>query len=147
MLCLTLAALACSTPPPPPFKPVADIKLLMSAVLEPAADAYWDAVGAIIDEKGTQEFEPQTLEEWEAVRNSAYVVAESGNLLMMGSRARDGGDWMRFSQALIDVGQKAARAAESRSAQAVFDAGADVYDACTACHAVYAVELQRPGGR
>jgi hypothetical protein len=138
---------ACSAPPPPPFQPVADMKQLMASVLEPAAEVYWDAVGTIIDENGVTEIQPKTIEEWDAVRNSAYVVAESGNLLMMSSRAKDGGDWMQMSRALINVGQKAIRAAEARDKAAVFDVGAEVYDACTACHAKYAVETLRPNAQ
>jgi hypothetical protein len=135
----------CSSPPPaPPYRPVADVKQLMATVVEPAADVYWDAVGTVIDQKGTIEIEPQSVEEWDAVRNAAYVVAESGNLLMMPSRAKDAGDWMTMSQQLIDAGQRAIKAAEARNKTAVFDVGAEVYDACTNCHAKYAVELKRP---
>ena len=133
-----------SAPPPPPFKPVADVKQLMASVVEPSAEVYWDAVGTIYDEKGTTEIEPKTIEEWDAVRNAAYVVAESGNLLMMSSRAKDGGDWMTMSQAMIDVGQRAVSAAEARNKTAVFDVGAELYDTCTSCHAKYALEIQRP---
>jgi hypothetical protein len=143
-----LISIGCSSaPPPPPFQPVADLKQLMASVVEPAAEVYWDAVGTIIDENGVTEIQPTTTEEWEAVRNSAYVVAESGNLMMMSTRAKDGGDWMQMSRALITVGQKAIRAAEARDKAAVFDVGAEVYDACTACHAKYAVETLRPNAR
>jgi hypothetical protein len=133
-----------SAPPPPPFRPVADVKQLMASVVEPAAEIYWDAVGTIYDENGATEIEPQTIEEWDAVRNAAYVVAESGNLLMMSSRAKDGGDWMTLSQAMIDVGERAIRAAEGRSKTNVFDVGAELYETCTNCHAKYALEIQRP---
>ena len=126
---------------------VADVKQLMASVVEPAADVYWDAVGTIIDEKGTIEIEPQSVEEWDAVRNAAYVVAESGNLLMMPSRAKDAGEWMTLSQQLIETGQRAIKAAEARNKTAVFDVGAEVYDVCTNCHAKYALELQRPNAR
>jgi len=149
-LVLAGALLGCGgnpTPPlqmPPPFRPVADVKQLMATVVEPAAEVYWDAVGTIIDRKGIVDIAPKTVEEWEAVRNSAYVVAESGNLLMMAGRARDNGDWMKLSQALVDVGRRAIQAAESKNTAAVFDVGADVYDACTNCHARYALELMRP---
>ena len=68
-------------PAPPPYRPVADVKQLMASVVEPAAEVYWDAVGTIIDANGITEIEPTTTEEWDAVRNAAYVVAESGNLL------------------------------------------------------------------
>ena len=132
-------------PAPPPYHPVADLKQLMASVVEPAADVYWDAVGSIVDAKGVLEFSPQSSEEWDGARNSAYVIAESGNLLMMSPRAKDAGEWMTLSRALVDVGQKAIRAAESRDKSGVFDVGAEVYDACTNCHAKYAVELARPG--
>ena len=92
---------ACSAPPPPPYQPVADVKTLMSAVMEPAAEVYWDAVGIIVDDQGEHQIEPKTVEEWEAVRHAAYVVAESGNLLMMSSRAKDGGAWMAASRQMI----------------------------------------------
>ena len=129
---------------PPPFRPVADVKQLMASVVEPAAEVYWDAVGSVIDKNGTVEIQPKTDEEWVVVRNSAYVVAEAGNLLMMSSRAKDSGDWMRLSEALVDVGQRAIRAAESKDKAAVFDVGAEVYDACVACHVKYALPLTRP---
>ena len=32
-----------------PFTPVADVPTIMSAILDPAADVYWDAVGWIVD--------------------------------------------------------------------------------------------------
>jgi hypothetical protein len=148
-------ALLCSgcdrTPPPPPPAPpapplrlVADVKQLMASILEPAAEVYWDAVGTIEDAKGVVEIMPKTDEEWILVRNSAFVVAESGNLLMMSGRARDGDEWMKFSRALVDVGQRAITAAESKNPKAVFDVGAEVYDACVACHAKYATAVMRP---
>ena len=143
-LCVVLVTLAaCSSAPPPPFKPVADVKQLMASVVDPSADSYWDAVGWIEDEHGTLEIEPKTQDEWDATRNHALIVAEAGNLLMMSSRAKDGGDWMTLSAALVDAGQKAVRAAESHNKQAVFDAGAELYDVCTNCHVKYALEIQQ----
>ena len=101
----------------------------------------------IIDASGTTEIRPESPEEWEAVRNAAYQVAESGNLMMMPGRGVDEPEWMAFSQALIDVGRRAIEAAEAQDEQGVFDVGAEIYAACTACHATYAVETLRPGTR
>jgi hypothetical protein len=129
---------------PTPFSQVADVKQVMTSILEPAAEVYWDAVGTIIDENGTHEFAPDTPEEWEAVRNAAFVLAESGNLLMMRGRARDRGEWMTSSRAMLDAGRLALSAAEARNKSAVFDAGAEVYYACAGCHAKYASEIVRP---
>jgi hypothetical protein len=120
------------------------VKQLMAAVLEPAAEIYWDAVGTVEDEKGAREIAPETQEQWDAVRNSAYVIAESGNLLMMGARVKDASDWMTMSRDLIDAGKRALQAAEARDRDAVFAAGGDLYESCTRCHAKYAVTLLRP---
>jgi hypothetical protein len=127
-------------PPPPPFKPVADVKQLMTSVIDPAADAIWGAVGTIVSEKGTEEHAPKTDEEWAAVLNGAYVLAESGNLMMMPSRARDTGEWIRQSQALIDVGIRTIKAAEAKDKDAIFTVGGDIYDVCAACHQTYTVQ-------
>ena len=127
-----------------PYSVVANIPDLMSAILDPAADTYWDAVGWIVDASGTTEIRPGSPEEWETVRNAAYVVAESGNLLMMQGRAVDEDAWRAFSQAMVNVGRKAIEAAEARDEMGVFDVGAEIYAVCTGCHATYAVEVLRP---
>jgi hypothetical protein len=129
------------------FTAVADLPDLMITVVEPAAEYYWDAVGWIIDASGTTFIRPQTPEEWELVRNSAYQIAESGNLLMMGDRAVQEPEWTVFSRAMINVGRRAIEAAEAQDPQGVFDVGAEVYAVCTGCHATYAAETLRPGTR
>jgi hypothetical protein len=135
-----IALLVCGCrEPPPPFKPVADTKQLMIAVVDPAADVIWGSVGTIVSAEGTEERAPKTDEEWAAVRNSAFVIAESGNLMMIGSRAKDTGEWMRQSQALIDVGMRAVKAAEARDKDAIFTVGGEIYDVCANCHQAYAV--------
>jgi hypothetical protein len=145
---MLVGALGCAEPPkPPPFTATADVRQLMARVLEPAADVYWDAVGSVEDSTGVTALYPRTPEAWDAVRNSAYVVAESGNLLMMPPRARDQGEWMALSVAMIKAGQQAIKAAEARDTSAVFNAGADLYDTCTACHSRYAIEQLRPNAK
>ena len=126
---------------PPPYKPVADVKTLMASIMDPTADVYWGAVGTVIDETGEHELTPKTAEEWDAVRNAAITVAESGNLLMMPSRAKDGGEWMQSARRLIETAENAIRAAESRDRTAVFDRGAEMYDACVNCHVKYSPDI------
>ena len=131
------AGAACGGPEPPPFKPLADNKLLMSAIVDPNADLVWDAVKTIDTKEGTQEIRPRNDEEWTAVRNAAVTLAESGNLMMMVPRARDGGDWMTLSQRLIDTSESAIRAADAKNAERLFTIGGDIYEACSACHQKY----------
>lgn len=126
-----------SAPAPPPFKPVADNKLLMQSVIDPNADLVWDAVKTIVTRDKTEEIRPHTTDEWLAIRNAAVALTESGNLLMMAPRAKDGGEWMKRSQELIDSGEAAIRAAESKNADRLFTVGGDIYEACSNCHRQY----------
>jgi hypothetical protein len=146
-LLVSMILVAGCSAPEPPYRPVADVKTLMASIMEPSADIYWDAVGVIVDAEGEHEIEPKTAEEWDAVRNAAYVVAESGNLLMMPSRAKDGGAWMAGAERMIDAAQNAIRAAEARDKNAVFDTGAEMYDACTNCHSQYSPDVLRPNAK
>ena len=111
----------------------------MEEVLEPAANVYWESVATVTDRSGTHERAPRSPEEWVAVRNAATVVAESGNLLMLDAHARNHDEWIRLARALVEQGDKARKAADARDPKAVFDAGAELYDACVSCHAIYLV--------
>ena len=133
----TLAVAACGGPTLPPFKPVADTKLLMQSVVDPNADFVWDAVKTIETTAGTEEIRPKTDEEWIAVRNAAVAVAESGNLLMMVPRAKNGGEWMELAQDMINTGQEAIKAAEAKNAEKLFTVGGDIYESCSNCHRKY----------
>jgi hypothetical protein len=128
---------SCGGAAPPPFKPVADNKLLMQSVVDPSADLVWDAVKTIITRDKTEEIRPHTTEEWLAVRNAAVALTESGNLLMMAPRAKDGDEWMKRSQELINTGEAAIRAADSKDADRLFTVGGDIYEACSNCHRQY----------
>jgi hypothetical protein len=138
---MALGAIVCAScggaPSPPPFKAVADNKLLMQSVIDPNADIVWDAVKTIITRDKTDEIRPKNDEEWIAVRNAAVALTESGNLLMMVPRAKDGGEWMKRSQELIDTGEAAMRAADSKNADRLFTVGGDIYEACSNCHRQY----------
>ncbi|MBI3790057.1 MAG: hypothetical protein HY275_04170 [Gemmatimonadetes bacterium] len=143
IVAVLLGTIACEkpAPAPPPFQPGATVKQVMAEVLEPAADTYWDAVGSVSDKDGTHEHAPSTDEEWAAIRRAGTVIMESGNLLMMPGRARDNDKWMALAKDLVATGRKAREAAEARDKQKVFDAGAEVYQSCTNCHAVYPVTV------
>lgn len=130
--------LACSSgPSAPPFKPVADIKQLMQAAIDPAADVIWEATGSITDANGTVNRRPKNDEEWAIVRNSAIVLTESANLLMMSPRAKDGDEWMKRSQEMMDTGLAAWKAADAKNVDQLFTVGGDVYEACSKCHQQY----------
>jgi hypothetical protein len=117
--------------------PVASVKQIMKGITGPAATTVFNAVSFTMTSKGTEEKAPRTDEEWEAVGNSAAALIESGNLMLIGSRAVDKGDWVKMSQALIDAGTLALRATEAKSADQVMASGEDVNASCDNCHRKY----------
>ena len=127
LLCLSGVASAQQ----PSVNPVASIMQLMEALVIPSSDALFNV--------GRQA--PQNDDEWAAIRNHAIILAESGNLLMIGSRAKHEDAWMRMSQALVDAGAVALKAAEAKNVDAVLEAGNQIIDTCETCHASY---LDRP---
>jgi hypothetical protein len=131
------ALIACGAPAGPPFKPVADTKLLMQSVVDPNADVIWDSVKSIVTAAGVEEIRPKNEAEWAAVRNSAVTLAESGNLMMMVPRAKNGDEWMTFARELIDTSERAIHAADARNADQIFTIGGDIYEACSHCHQKY----------
>ncbi len=158
--CLAGLLVACDRPPPPAagsgppaaavaaasYHPIVSVKELMNEVLEPAADAYWNAVGSTTDGKGTTEFAPKTDSAWILLRNHGTMIAEAGNLLMMERPAKNAADWMGFSRTLITAGTRARDAAIAHDKTRVFDVGAEVYDACVNCHTKYMVpKYEAPG--
>ena len=68
------------------FTPVASVKDIMEAVLEPATEVISDAVAPADLPNGVLEKAPASDDEWTAVRNSAIVMSEGANLLVMGGR-------------------------------------------------------------
>jgi hypothetical protein len=127
----------------PPFKPIVDTGRLMESFIEPSADVIWLSVGTIVSAAGEEHIRPRTDEEWAKVLNAAVAISEAGNLLMIEPRAMDGDEWMRLSQAMVDTGAEAIKAAEAKDPDAMFEAGAQIYAVCSNCHAKYDPSIAR----
>ncbi len=110
---------------------------LMTLVLEPAADILWSSGGWVMDAAGYEELYPTTDDGWAFVRAQAAIVVESGNSLALPGRAEDSDAWLIYSQGLSDAGVLAMEAATAQDKEAFFQAGAQLYSVCTACHQAY----------
>ena len=107
--------------------PVATVKQLCEGMITASSDALFNV--------GREA--PAGDDDWRAVLNSALMLAESGNLLMLDGRARDDGEWMTMSRALVDAGVTAVRAVEVRDVDALLGAGDEIVVACETCHVPY----------
>jgi hypothetical protein len=106
---------------------LANVRELHDIMISPASDAVFEAsTNQSLDAKG-----------WTTARNQALVLAESGNLLMVGTRVRDNGNWMRMSRAMVDAAALAATAAEKKDAKELVAATDSITTSCMACHQPY----------
>jgi cytochrome c553 len=99
----------------------------MKSIVIPNADVVWHVA---------QEA-PKDDNEWIAVQNSALTVAEAGNLLMIGGRSKDQGNWVKAAQALVDAATVALRAAQAKNVDALNEAGDRLVTVCGNCHRQY----------
>ncbi len=106
------------------LRAVGDVTEIMKAMTIPASNAIWN-VGRNppADEKA-----------WEALRNQAVLLGESGNLLLIGGRAKNDEIWRETSLAMVEAGALALKAAKAKDPDGVNDAGNLMVDACEMCH-------------
>ena len=129
---LALAATGCSSEPA--YRPVATIEQIMETSVEPTSNAVFDAAAWV---NGVQVGGPKTDDDWKLVQANALMLAETGNLLLMGPRMKDQTGWVIRTQAMMDAANDAAKAAEQKNTEAIFNAGTKIYQACTGCHLQY----------
>jgi hypothetical protein len=123
LLVLAGAALAQA----PTFQPVGTMSQLMIDMIYPASDAIFYA-----------NREPPKIEhEWNTLQENALILAESGNLLMMPTRARDQEGWIKDSKLLVDVGTAAYKAAKAHNMDAILALNDQLNTACVTCHQEY----------
>ena len=114
--------------------PIATVEQIMETTVEPVSFKVFDAA---VWENGVQIGGPETDEDWKMIEANAVMLAETGNLLLMGSRMKDQTGWVTRTQAMMDAANEAAQAAAAKNTDAVFVAGGKIYQACTGCHLQY----------
>ena len=123
------AAPRVQTRPPAPaaIKAVGTVRDVMIGIIEPSSGLVF----------GVASETPQKPEQWTAIENSALILAESANLLMIGGRARNEAAWARWATALRDTSETAMKAARAKDAAAIETASDEVYQTCAGCHKIY----------
>jgi hypothetical protein len=116
---------------------VGTVRHIMRGIVDPAATTVFGAVSTTVTAAGVEEKVPRSDAEWNAVADSAAALAEAGNLLQVGSRLVDTGEWTAMSRRLVAAGSEALAAAEARDAARVFALGETIYETCDSCHARY----------
>ncbi|MFM1897422.1 MAG: hypothetical protein RLZZ385_2496 [Pseudomonadota bacterium] len=125
------------TPDTASFNTTLTMAELMAHVVDPAADGLWLHAGWISDAEGYRELYPQTDEEWMAAENAGATLIEVGNILALPGRAVDNDAWLVYAEGISAAGLEAMQAAEAKDKERFFQAGAELYNVCRACHQAY----------
>ena len=111
----------------PGIRTVATVQEVMNDMVVPASSAIFQAVG----------LPPADADAWAALARDARVLAESGNLLLLGDRVADTDEWTLMARAQVDAAATALDAIGARDVAALGAASEAVLASCTACHARY----------
>ncbi|MDC1528353.1 hypothetical protein N8600_04750 [Gammaproteobacteria bacterium] len=145
-----------------PYSNEITLREIMSSLIDPHADALWNAVRVVADSNGITEYAPESEEDWNALRISAVSIIEGANALMVPGRrvarpgavgefpefeftpeeveeklAADRQSWVQFSRGLQNAAFELLDAVDSRNADLLSEYGALLDEACEACHSVY----------
>lgn len=127
ILGLCLLAGAALAQAPSNFQPVGSTSQLMIDIIYPASDALFYI----------ERDPPKNDHDWGVIRTNALMVAESGNLLLMGSRARDQDRWVKDTKLMIEAGNLAFKAAQKKDMAAIVALGDQLTASCIVCHKDY----------
>jgi len=166
----TPPAKTAAAPAAPAMKPVVSVKELMRFTIDPAGDYVFDAVTWDISKKGIIETKPRNEEDWEKVKIGAVTLAEAIYLLKVPRPFAPAGDvnnstgpnppelspaqiqakldkdpvlWDAKIEALRNAAKEVMEIAGRKDVDALFEASADLDNACEACH----LEYWYPGDR
>ncbi len=107
---------------------VATSKQIMAGIQKPAMDA----LAAMLKAGG-----PKDDKEWEQAQQHAAVLAETAQLLLMGTRPLDQDVWVKSSQKLQEAAAASAKAAEAKDLDAWKASLGNIGAACKSCHSVH----------
>ena len=159
---LAAGAAACSRAPASEMEPTGTVEELMRSMIDPAADAVWDAVVTEATADGIVEIRPETDGDWLRLRRHAVTLAEASNLLLIEGRriaapesrselpgidlhpdaiqelvAENWDGWVEVALGLRATSVVVLEAVEARNVDALLTAGTELDLACENCHAQY----------
>lgn len=112
----------------PQYQAVATPKQIMAGIQKPAMDSL-----IALNKAGG----PKDDKEWALAQQDAALLAETAQLLLMGSRPKDQDVWVKSSEKLEAAASESAKAAEAKDLAAWKASLNGIGGACRSCHKVH----------
>ena len=113
------------------------ITAIMDPMLDSASEVFWDSAGFIDTYEGTIDLTPTTDEGWQAIIDAADKIDELSALLQEERYSLNRPAWNALSGTLVDAAARGRQAAQNRDGEELFQAGAQLYQVCVACHQTF----------
>jgi mono/diheme cytochrome c family protein len=138
----------------PSFPPFGSLNDVMRGILFPSSNIIFDVqtrdpakkvTGASTSDSTLTDRFADVYQGWLLVDIAAVALVESAPLMLTPGRRCENGkpvpvdrpDWIKFTQGLVEAGQAAYKASQSRNQDAVIEATNQVAESCLNCHRAY----------
>jgi cytochrome c556 len=130
---VTFGITACVALAQSSYHEVATVKQIMAIIHGPINGA----IGGMLKAGG-----PKDDAEWAKAEKDATLLAEGGQLLLLGNRVKDQDVWVKNANALTDAASAAAKAAGTKDLEAWKTAAGGLTGSCRGCHTVHRKKQQ-----
>lgn len=113
------------------------VAIIMDPMLNDASEVLWDSAGFIDTYDGTIDLTPSTPEGWQAVIDASNRIDEVSVLLLEERYSLNRAAWNAMSVSLTQATNRARSAVETQDGDELFQAGAQLYQVCVACHSTF----------
>lgn len=128
VICFAFVAACAAWAQSASYHGVASTKQIMAGVQKPAMDS----LNAMMKAGG-----PKDEKEWAQAQQNAALLAETGQLILMGARPKDQDVWVKTGTMLSESASAAAKAAEAKDLDAFKASLGGVAKSCRGCHTVH----------
>lgn len=110
---------------------------VMDPLLNDASEVFWDSAGFIDTYEGTTDLTPTTEEGWQKVLDAADEITRLSEVLQEERHSLNRDAWNVLSASLVDAADRGRVAVANKDGAELFEAGAQLYQVCVACHQTF----------
>ena len=136
-VCVTLLLTGCAPQTTSEIEEAFTLAHLMDPLLNDASEVFWDSAGFIDTYEGTIDLTPTTEEGWQKVIDAADEITRISALLQEERYSLNRPAWNEISGLLVVAADRGRQSVVDRDGAELFEAGAQLYQVCVACHQAF----------
>ena len=137
MLSSTLLVYGCSPESSSQVEETPTLVHVMDPLINGASEVFWDSAGFIDTYEGTTDLTPTTEEGWQKVIEAADEITRLSAVLQQERYSLNRPAWNELSNMLVAAADRGRQSVIDRDGAELFQAGAQLYQVCVACHQAF----------